>query len=107
MPPRLLSLPVRRRTIIESVRLLLRVRACTGLPHGFADRRSGLALAATVRMVARVHHRPADGWPSPAMPVAPSFPNHDIFVVDVAHLAERRHAIEVDEPHFRRQWICA
>ena len=24
---------VRRRTIIESVRLLLRVRACTGLPH--------------------------------------------------------------------------
>ena len=76
---------VRRRTIIESVRLLLRVRACTGFPQlaGWRTNRC-LALAAAVRMVTRVHRRRRGLRAPPTMPVPTRFSDHDILVIDVA-----------------------
>jgi len=32
--------------------------------------------------------------------VTAGFPDHDIFVIDIADLTKRCHAVEVDEPHF-------
>src|SRR5687768_5580494 len=71
MPPRLLSL---RGAAPHDHRVSALVVAGAGLhrlvPLGFwltANR--GPSLAPTVRMVARVHRRPADCWPPPTVPV--------------------------------------
>src|SRR5205807_1066450 len=61
------------------------------------DRR--LALATTMWMVARVHHGAAHRGPLSLEPVTPSLADNDVFVIDIADLPERRHAIERDEPH--------
>src|SRR5215217_2415275 len=63
----------------------------------------GFALAAAMRMVTRVHCRPADRWAPPTMPVATGLSNNDIFVVDVADLSQGCHAVEVDQPHLSRR----
>src|SRR5215207_891384 len=101
MPPRLLSL---RGSAPHDHRVSALVVAGSGLdwlaPLGFrltTDWR--LALAATMRMVARVHCRPADSWPTSSVSIASGFSNHDVFVIDIPDLAERCHAIEVDEPY--------
>jgi hypothetical protein len=101
MPPRLLSL---RSPAPDDHRVSALVVAGSGLhwlaPLGFrltTDWR--LAFTATMRMVARVHSRPADSWPAASVSIASRFSNYDVFVIDIPDLAKGRHAIEVDEPH--------
>src|SRR5437868_4823650 len=61
-----------------------------------ADRR--LALATTMRRVARVHDGAAPRWPLPLVAVAPRLTDHDVLVVNIADLPERRHTVERDQP---------
>src|SRR5687768_8449124 len=105
VPPRLLSL---RRAAPHNHRVSPLVVAGAGLnwlaPFCFrlaADR--GLPLAAAVWMVARVHRRAPDSWPPPTVPVPTRLPNHDVFVIDVSDLTERRHAVEMDQSHLSRR----
>src|SRR5579875_290020 len=61
-----------------------------------------LALAAAVRMVARVHRRAAHVR-APPEPAAPArLPDLDPRVPGVAHLADRGHAGDVNAPHLAR-----
>src|SRR5579884_2950937 len=69
-----------------------------GLP---ADRR--LALTATVRMVARVHRRATDDRPPSHVPRPPGLPDLDVLVIHVPDLAQRRHALEVDQADLPRR----
>src|SRR3712207_3333233 len=65
-----------------------------GLP---ADRR--LALATAVGMVARVHHRAADGRPAAQPPTPTRLTDAQRGVLRVAHLADRGHAGRVHPAH--------
>src|SRR5262249_38783778 len=63
---------------------------------------AGLALAAAVRVVDRVHRQAADRRP-PALPaVAAGLADADDLVLGVAELADRRLALEQDLAHFGR-----
>src|SRR4051794_37815921 len=57
------------------------------------DRR--LALAAAVRVVARVHHRAANGRSLAHVTAATRLADDHVLVIDVADLAERGDAIQV------------
>src|SRR5215204_613477 len=105
VPPRLLSL---RSAAPDNHRIRALVVAGPSLHRLYplrlrlyTDR--GIALAATMRMVTRVHRRTADGWSPPSMPVSTGFSNNDVLVVDVADLSQGRHAVEVDQPHLSRR----
>src|SRR4051794_22251075 len=105
MPPRLL--PLRGATSDNHrVRALViagaRLHRLSPFGLGLASD-GGLALTAAMRMVARVHRRPADGWTPPTMPVPTRFSDHDILVIDVADLSQGRTAVEVNEPYFSRR----
>src|SRR4051812_35335182 len=104
MPPRLL--PLRGATPDNHrIRALVvagaRLHRLSPLGLGLTTNRC-LALAAAVRMVARVHRRAADRWAPPTMPVPTRFSDHDILVIDVAHLSQSRHAVEVNKPYLSR-----
>src|SRR5688500_4459355 len=59
----------------------------------------GLALAAAHRMVYRVHHHAAVVRPEAAVARAPGLAPRDVLVLEVAHLADRRVAVDVDPAH--------
>src|SRR5207244_13640334 len=59
----------------------------------------GLALAASVRVVDRVHGRAADRRTLAAPPAAAGLPAGDVLVVDVPDLADGRAARERHAPH--------
>src|SRR5215475_5059127 len=50
------------------------------------------SLAATVRMIDRVHRYPADMGTSSHPPHASGLPNGNIFMISISHLADGRHA---------------
>src|SRR2546430_15430860 len=54
----------------------------------------GLALAATVGMVDRIHGDAADVRPNAAPARAAGFTQRNIFMLDIAHLAHRRPALD-------------
>src|SRR5207244_484069 len=58
--------------------------------------RPGLALATTVRMVAGVHRRPADGRPDAQPAAAASLAARLVLVLDVTDLADGGLAVHVD-----------
>src|SRR5689334_21795790 len=53
-----------------------------------------LALAAPHRMVDGVHDRAPDGWAEALPPHATGLADRDVLVVEIADLADRRHAVE-------------
>src|SRR3970040_3101287 len=55
------------------------------------------------RMIVRVHGHPPDRWSDPEPAGAARLAHRDIFVLDITHLAEGPHAIEVDLPHLSRR----
>src|SRR5262245_37459400 len=74
---------------------------------GLAPRRHrvvalALALAATHRVIDRVHHRSPDGGTEAAPAHAPGLADRNILVVEVAHLADRGHALQRHEADFPR-----
>src|SRR4051812_22400059 len=66
------------------------------------------AFAAAMRMVARVHCRAAHRRPNPQVPRAAGFADADRGVLGITALAERGHALHVDEPHLtgRQADLC-
>src|SRR5918998_4036150 len=83
-----------------------RLRAPGAVAHrGLAPRRlgrhprRGLALAAAVRMVARVHDDAPDLGPATHVPGAAGLAEVLVLVVEVAHLADCGHAAERDPTH--------
>src|SRR5512139_319398 len=77
-----------------------------GLPAPRRDRvrvaLAGLALAATVRVVDRVHHDAADGRADAAPALGAGLAVDDEVVVLVAHLADRGAAVDVHLAHLGR-----
>src|SRR5882762_7115219 len=63
----------------------------------------GLALAAAVRMVDRIHRHAAHVRPDSAPARAPGFTQRNIFMLDVAYLAHRRPALNRNASHFTRR----
>ena len=63
----------------------------------------GLALATTVRMVARVHHHAADLGPLPKVSGAAGLAEVLVLVIEVADLADRGHAADRDAAHLARR----
>jgi hypothetical protein len=53
----------------------------------------GLALAATERVIDRVHRHAAHVRPLAEPAAATRLPDRHVLVVEVAHLADRRHAV--------------
>src|SRR6185312_10802591 len=74
------------------VACLVTARRLSPRGHRMASAR-GLAFAAAVRMVHRVHCHAAVGWANALPAVASRLANRHILVVRVAYLANRRHAI--------------
>src|SRR5204862_2569088 len=64
-----------------------------------------LALAATHRMVHRVHHGAAHRRAEAQPADAPRLADGHVLVVEVADLADRGHAVERDEPHLARRHL--
>src|SRR5207253_6530122 len=58
------------------------------------------AFAPTVRMIDRVHYHTTHRWANSHVARAPGLSNRDVFMVQVAHLTDRRQAINVYQPHF-------
>src|SRR5688572_2016306 len=63
----------------------------------------GLAFAAAVRMVHRVHRHAADFRPQTFPTRSSCFAERNVFMLDVADLAHRRFANERHAPHFTRR----
>src|SRR2546427_4616284 len=61
------------------------------------------AFASTMRMIDRVHYHATHGWANSHVTRAPGLSNRDVFMVQVAHLTDRRQAINVYQPHFARR----
>src|SRR5712692_11600310 len=60
----------------------------------------GLALSPAQRMIDRVHGNAADVRPPAEPPAATRLANRHVLVVEVAHLSDRREALDVDLPDF-------
>src|SRR5688572_29153084 len=75
-----------------------------GLPPGCLGRHTGggLALAAAVRMVPRVHDHTPDLGPPAHVSHAAGLAHALVLVVEVAHLAHGRHASDIDAPDLAR-----
>src|SRR5262245_45218912 len=56
--------------------------------------------ATSVRMVDRIHHHTANRRPHTHMTDTSGLTQSDVLVVEIADLADRCHAIHVDEPDF-------
>src|SRR5690348_3586819 len=54
------------------------------------------ALAATMRVIHRIHHRAAHVRAAAEMPRAPRLADADILMIEIAHLANRRDAVEMN-----------
>src|SRR5262245_50554098 len=54
-----------------------------------------LALAAAHRVIDGVHHRAAHRRPEPLPPHAAGLADRDVLVIEIADLADRRHAVEL------------
>src|SRR6188508_277269 len=63
----------------------------------------GLALTTAVRMVTRVHHDASDFGPLAHVPGAAGLAEVLVLVVEVADLADGRHAAERDATHLARR----
>src|SRR5678815_5324320 len=53
--------------------------------------------AASMRMIDRIHHNTANRRPDTHVTHAAGFAERDVFVIQISYLADRRHAIHVDE----------
>jgi hypothetical protein len=83
-------------TIHLSVRLLLRVlKPRVGWPHGVTGCRPPevFAFAAAVRVIDRIHRNAAIVRALAQPALAPGLAERNVFVIDVAHLPDGRHAI--------------
>ena len=92
-------------TIHLSVRLLLRVlKPRVGWPHGVTGCRPprGFALAAAVRVIHRVHRDAAIVRHLAHPALASGLAERYVFVLDVAHLADGRHALHRHAADFAR-----
>src|SRR6202021_580297 len=58
----------------------------------------GLALAAAVRVIDRVHGHAAGGWTNALPAIASRLTDGHVLVVRVAHLSDRRHALDQHAP---------
>ena len=59
-----------------------------------------LSLAASMRMIDRVHHHPSHMW-SLSFPTTPTgLPDTDILVIDISDLPDGRHTDSQDSAHF-------
>src|SRR5829696_3006137 len=65
--------------------------------------RRGLALAAAVRMVTRVHDDAPDLGPAPHVPGTPGLAEVLVLVIEVADLADGGHAAHRDAAHLARR----
>src|SRR5688572_21180727 len=65
--------------------------------------RRGLALATAVRMVTRVHDDASDLGPLAHVPGSPGLSEVLVLVVEVADLADRRHALDADATDLARR----
>src|SRR5580693_5679395 len=69
------------------------VSACRLAPRGHRMAATGsLAFTATVRMIDRVHRNAAIVRPLPQPPRTSGFADGNVFMSEIAHLANRRHA---------------
>src|SRR5579875_2305972 len=53
-------------------------------------------------MVNRIHRYTADRWPDPPPPLPPRLADCNVLVVQVSHLSDRSHTIDVKTPDFAR-----
>src|SRR5262245_45536380 len=51
-----------------------------------------------VWMIDWVHHHAADCWTNSHVSHAPRFADRDVFMIEIADLADRGHAIDVNQP---------
>src|SRR5438132_2096270 len=105
---RLLFLPSRHDVAVRGPRAATGLVALGGLaPRGHRVVALALALAATHRVVDRVHHRAAHRR-AKAEPAHPArLADRHVLVVEIADLADRRHAADRHHPHLaRRQLEC-
>src|SRR5436189_518068 len=97
---RLLFLPSRHDVAVRGPRPATGLVALGGLaPRGHRVIALALALAAAHRVVDGVHHRPAHrrAEPEPAHPAG--LTDRHVLVVEIAHLPDRRHAVDRHHPH--------
>src|SRR6185312_12969780 len=60
-------------------------------------------LTTTMRVIDRIHHRATHMWAAPQISRATSFADAHVLVIEIAHLAHRRHAVEMEAPLFARR----
>src|SRR5262245_22233699 len=104
--PRLLFLPSRHDPRVRRPRAASRLVPFRRL----APRRHGvvalaLALAATHRVVDRIHDRATHRWPEATPAHAARLADRDVLVIEIADLADRGHAVEADEPDLARRQL--
>ena len=63
----------------------------------------GLALTAAERVIHRIHRDAADVRPLAQPPAPPGLADRHVLVIDVADLADRGEALDVDLPDFARR----
>src|SRR5438876_144883 len=103
---RLLFLPSRHDVAVRGPRPATGLVALGGLaPRGHRVIALALALAAAHRVVDGVHHRAAHRR-AEAEPAHPArLPDRYVLVVEVAHLPDRRHAVDRHHPHLARRQL--
>src|SRR5437879_298431 len=103
---RLLFLPSRHDVAVRGPRPATGLVALGGLaPRGHRVIALALALAAAHRVVDGVHHRAAHRR-AKAEPAHPArLTDRYVLVVEVAHLPDRRHAVDRHHPHFARRQL--
>src|SRR2546422_31103 len=103
---RLLFLPSRHDVAVRGPRPATGLVALGGLaPRGHRVIALALALAAAHRVVDGVHHRAAHRR-AEAEPAHPTrLPDRYVLVVEVAHLPDRRHAVDRHHPHLARRQL--
>src|SRR6266850_3305236 len=61
------------------------------------------AFASAVRMIDRIHYHATHGWANSHVARASGLSNRNVFMVQVAHLTDRRYAVDVYQPNFTRR----
>src|SRR6516225_5458520 len=61
------------------------------------------AFPSAMRMIDGIHHDPAHCWTNSHVTRTSGLSDRDVFVIEISDLADRGHAIDVDEPYFSRR----
>src|SRR5438094_961969 len=63
------------------------------------------AFASTVWMINGIHNNTAYRWTDSQVPSTSGFPHRNVFVIEIPDLSDRRHTINIHQPHFTRRQL--